>query len=77
MAIKPEPQLSLTHEQRVERLQQLTTDLARAVDMAEEQRRALRDIARDASELAEALTPDPSEPTPPSGRRPRRPGKKR
>ena len=60
MALKPEQQPALTHEQRVQRLQQLTADLARAVDLAEEQRRILRDLARDASELAETLaTTDP------------------
>jgi hypothetical protein len=58
MPLKPEQQPALTHEQRVLRLQQLTTDLAKAVDLAEEQRRALRDIARDASELADALGAD-------------------
>lgn len=55
MALKPEPLPALTHEQRVERLQQLTADLAKAVDLAEEQRRILRDLARDATELADSL----------------------
>jgi len=55
MALKPEQQPALSHEQRVQRLQQLTADLARAVDLAEEQRRILRDLARDASELADSL----------------------
>ena len=56
MTVKPEQQPALTHEQRVARLQQLTTDLAKALDLAEEQRRVLRDIARDANELADALS---------------------
>ena len=56
MPVKPEQHPGLTHQQRVERLQQLTTDLAKAVDLAEEQRRVLRDIARDASELADSLS---------------------
>ena len=55
MALKPEQPPALTHEQRVQRLQQLTRDLAEAVDVAEEQRRILRDLARDASEFANAL----------------------
>jgi hypothetical protein len=37
-------------------LQQLTADLAKAVDLAEEQRRILRDLARDATELADSLS---------------------
>jgi len=49
MALKPEQQPALTLEQRVQRLQQLTSDLAKAVDLAEEQRRILRDVVRDAS----------------------------
>jgi hypothetical protein len=60
MALKPEQQPALTHEQRVQRLQQLTSDLAKAVDLAEEQRRILRDLARDAGELADSLSPAPS-----------------
>ena len=55
MALKPEQLPALTHEQRVQRLQQLTADLGKAVDLAEEQRRILRDLARDASELADTL----------------------
>jgi hypothetical protein len=69
MALKPEQLPALTHEQRVQRLQQLTADLAKAVDLAEEQRRILRDLARDANELADSLaavpTSDPLPPTPP------------
>lgn len=74
MAVKPEQQPALTHEQRVERLQQLTTDLARAVDLAEEQRRMLRDIARDANDLADAFSaaPEPSQPSTPPGRKRRK-----
>ena len=71
MALKPEQQPALTHEQRVQRLQQLTSDLAKAVDLAEEQRRILRDLARDASELADSLSTAPS-PTGPQTRRKRR-----
>ena len=67
MALKPEQLPALTHEQRVERLQQLTADLANAVDLAEEQRRILRDLARDASELADTL----AAPLPPRPRRKR------
>ena len=59
MALKPEQLPALTHEQRVQRLQQLTADRAKAVDLAEEQRRILRDLARDASALADSLAVDP------------------
>jgi hypothetical protein len=45
--------LAVTDEQRVERLQQLAVDLTRALDVAEEQRRILRDLARNDSELAD------------------------
>ena len=45
--------LAVTDEQRVERLQQLAVDLTRALDVAEEQRRILRDLARNANELAD------------------------
>ena len=55
MALKPEMVPALTHEQRVQRLLQLTSDLAKAVDLAEEQRRILRDLARDATELADSM----------------------
>ena len=65
MALKPEQLPALTHEQRVQRLQQLTADLAKAVDLAEEQRRILRDLARDASELADSLDQSPPPPTSP------------
>lgn len=41
MAVKAEQLPALTHEQRVRRLKQLATDLARAVDVSEEQRRSL------------------------------------
>ena len=68
MALKPEQPPALTHEQRVQRLQQLTRDLAKAVDVAEEQRRILRDLARDVNEFAEALPAA----DPPHPRRPRR-----
>jgi hypothetical protein len=56
MALKPEQLPALTHEQRVQRLQQLAQDLATAVDLAEEQRRILRDLAHDANELADLLS---------------------
>jgi hypothetical protein len=62
MALKPEQLPALTHEQRVQRLQQLTSDLAKAVDLAEEQRRILRDLARDANELAGSLLASPRPP---------------
>jgi hypothetical protein len=61
MALKPQHLPALTHEQRVQRLQQLTADLAKAVDLAEEQRRILRDLARDATELADSLANDEEE----------------
>jgi hypothetical protein len=44
--------LTITDEERVVRLQQLAVDLTKAMDVAEEQRRVLRDLARNASELA-------------------------
>lgn len=69
MALKREQAPALTHEQRVQRLQQLTADLAKAVDVAEEQRRILRDRARDASELADSLANDTPEPPPSPARR--------
>lgn len=59
MALKPDQLPALTHEQRVQRLQRLTADLAKAVDLAEEQRRILRDLARDATELADSLSAEP------------------
>jgi hypothetical protein len=62
MALKPEQTPALTHDERVQRLQQLTADLAKAVDLAEEQRRILRDLARDANELADSLTTAPEPP---------------
>jgi hypothetical protein len=71
MALKPEQQPALTHDQRVQRLQQLASDLAKAVDLAEEQRRILRDLARNATEMADSLPPHDSSPA----RRPR--GKRR
>ena len=64
MALKPEQLPALTHEQRVQRLQQLTSDLEKAVDLAEEQRRILRDLARDATELADSLSASPAPPRP-------------
>ena len=69
MALKHEQAPALTHEQRVQRLQQLTADLAKAVDVAEEQRRILRDLARDASELADSLANDTPELPPSPARR--------
>jgi hypothetical protein len=50
----------LTHEQRLERLHRLLADLQRAVDVAEEQRRILRDLAHSAEELADGLEADDS-----------------
>lgn len=46
--------LAVTDEQRVECLQQLAVDPTRALDVAEEQRKILRDLARSASELADS-----------------------
>jgi hypothetical protein len=71
MALKPEQVPALTHEERVQRLQQLTDDLEKAVDLAEEQRRLLRGLAREANDLAESLSGEPPAP------HNRRPGKKR
>ena len=68
MALKPEQQPALTHEQRVQRLQQLTSDRAKAVDLADEQPRILRDVARNANELADSPPPEDLSPA----RRPRR-----
>jgi N-glycosylase/DNA lyase len=45
----------LTHEQQIERLQRLCSDLQKALDVSEEQRRILRDMSRSAAELAESL----------------------
>lgn len=70
MALKPEQLPALTHEQRVQRLLQLTSDLAKAVDLAEEQRRILRDLANDANQLADSL--NAAAPEPPRTRRKRR-----
>jgi hypothetical protein len=46
--------LAITHEQRLERLQQLAVDLTRALDLAEEQRRILRDLTKNANELVDS-----------------------
>ena len=46
---------NLTHEEQIERLQQLGSELQKALDVSEEQRRILRDMSRTASELAESL----------------------
>jgi hypothetical protein len=45
----------LTHEEQIARLQQLCSDLQKALDVSEEQRRILRDMSRTAAELAESL----------------------
>jgi hypothetical protein len=45
----------LTHEEQSARLQQLCSDLQKALDVSEEQRRILRDLSRSAAELAESL----------------------
>jgi N-glycosylase/DNA lyase len=45
----------LTHEEQLERIQRLCTELQKALDASEEQRRILRDMARTADELAQAL----------------------
>ena len=46
---------ALTHEEQIARLQQLCSDLQKALDVSEEQRRILRDMSRTASELAESI----------------------
>jgi hypothetical protein len=46
---------NLTHEEQIERLQHLCSELQKALDVSEEQRRILRDMSRTASELAESL----------------------
>ena len=46
---------NLTNEEQIERLQQLCSELQKALDVSEEQRRILRDMSRTASELAESL----------------------
>lgn len=53
MELKAKP--ALTHEQQIERLQELCSSLQKALDVSEEQRRILRDMAHTAGELAEAL----------------------
>jgi len=45
----------LTHEEQIARLQQLCSDLQKALDVSEEQRLILRDMSRTAAELAESL----------------------
>ncbi len=45
----------LTNEEQLERIQRLCTELQKALDASEEQRRILRDMARTAEELAQAL----------------------
>ena len=60
----------LAHEQRLERLQRLVADLQRAVDVAEEQRRILRDLAHSAEELAHVL--ESSDGSPPVEKSPRK-----
>jgi len=59
MELKATP--PLTHEQQIERLQELCSSLQKALDVSEEQRRILRDMASTASELAEALEGQPPE----------------
>jgi hypothetical protein len=55
MEQKPHQTPELTHEERIERIQKLCAALQTALDTAEEQRRVLRDVARAASELADAM----------------------
>ncbi len=57
MELKATP--ALTHEQQIERLQELCSSLQKALDVSEEQRRILRDMASTASELAESLEATP------------------
>ncbi len=59
MELKATP--ALTHEQQIERLQELCSSLQKALDVSEEQRRILRDMASTASELAETLEGQPPE----------------
>jgi len=61
MELKATP--ALTHEQQIERLQELCSSLQKALDVSEEQRRILRDMASTASELAEALEAKPQRAT--------------
>jgi hypothetical protein len=46
---------ALTHDEQLARLQQLCSDIQKALDVSEEQRRMLRDMSRAAAELAESL----------------------
>lgn len=52
---RPSNTPELTHEDQLQRIQHLCTELQKALDASEEQRRILRDMARTAEELAQAL----------------------
>lgn len=52
---RPSTTPQLTHEDQLQRIQHLCTELQKALDASEEQRRILRDMARTAEELAQAL----------------------
>jgi N-glycosylase/DNA lyase len=52
---RPSNAPQLTHEEQLERIQRLCGELQKALDASEEQRRILRDMARTAEELAQAL----------------------
>ena len=52
---RPSNTPQLTHEEQLERIQRLCSELQKALDASEEQRRILRDMARTAEELAQAL----------------------
>ena len=55
MEQKPTNLPHLTNEEQLERIQRLCSELQKALDASEEQRRILRDMARTADELARAL----------------------
>jgi hypothetical protein len=55
MALKPKQQPALSHDQRVRRLRQLTGGVAKAIDLAEEQRRLLGDPGRETRALTDPL----------------------
>jgi hypothetical protein len=55
MEQKPTTLPHLTNEEQLERIQRLCSELQKALDASEEQRRILRDMARTAEELARAL----------------------
>jgi hypothetical protein len=52
---RPSNTQQLTQEEQLERIQYLCSELQKALDASEEQRRILRDMARTAEALAQAL----------------------